>query len=209
VIRLPALCAIVDTGAAARAGWSPVDLAAAFLAGGARFLQIRAKQVPSGPFLELCDPIVAMARRAGAVVIVNDRVDLARMSGAHGVHLGQDDLPPAVARAQLGEDAIIGYSTHSTAQVEAARLEPVSYVAMGPVFGTATKETGYQAVGLELVAAARQLCGGRPIVAIGGITLERAPAVVSAGATSVAVIGDLLRDGAPEARVRAFLRALA
>jgi thiamine-phosphate pyrophosphorylase len=80
---------------------------------------------------------------------------------------------------------------------------------MGPVFGTATKETGYQAVGLELVAAARQLCGGRPIVAIGGITLERAPAVVSAGATSVAVIGDLLRDGAPEARVRAFLRALA
>jgi thiamine-phosphate pyrophosphorylase len=148
-------------------------------------------------------------------VIVNDRVDLAMMSGADGVHVGQDDLPPADARALLGPDAVIGFSTHTLGQVEGALTQPVSYIAVGPVFGTRTKDTGYEAVGLELVRAAATVCrehrstwlpppGGRiPIVAIGGITLETAPAVLAAGAASVAVISDLLA-GDPAERVRRY-----
>jgi thiamine-phosphate pyrophosphorylase len=206
---LPVLCAIVDADVAARAGWPPVDLAKAFLDGGARFLQIRAKQLASGPFLELCDAVVALARPAGGIVIVNDRVDLARLSGAAGVHVGQEDLPPSLARAELGEAAVIGYSTHTTAQLETARDEPATYTAVGPIFGSVTKDTGYDAVGLGLVTSAARVLAGRPVVAIGGITLENAASVMAAGAASVAVIGDLLRGGAPDARVRAFLRTLA
>lgn len=131
------------------------------------------------------------------------------MSGAAGVHVGQEDLAPAAARQLLGPGAIVGYSTHTTAQVEAASIEPVSYVAVGPVFGTRTKATGYEPIGLELVSEAARLSGGLPIVAIGGITIETAPAAIEAGASSVAVISDLLATGEPAARVRAFLDALA
>jgi thiamine-phosphate pyrophosphorylase len=127
------------------------------------------------------------------------------MSGASGVHVGQDDLSPAAARGQLGSDAVIGYSTHAMAQVEAALREPVSYVAVGPVFGTATKDTGYTAVGLHLVSAAAQRAGTMPVVAIGGITLETAPAVIAAGASCVAVISDLVSGRDPAARVRQFV----
>jgi thiamine-phosphate pyrophosphorylase len=151
-------------------------------------------------------------------VIVNDRADLARLSRAAGVHVGQDDLPPAAARAQLGPDAIVGCSTHSEAQIEAALGEPVTYIAVGPVFGTKTKDTGYGPVGLELVSAAARLsadprfASGRerplPIVAIGGVTLENAPLAIGAGAACVAVISDLLTGGDPAARVRRFVEAL-
>jgi thiamine-phosphate pyrophosphorylase len=143
-----------------------------------------------------------------ASVIVNDRVDLAKMSRAAGVHVGQDDLAPAAARELLGADAIVGYSTHTTAQIEAALTQPISYVAVGPVFGTATKDTGYRAVGLELVRSAAALARGLPVVAIGGITLETAPAVLDAGASCVAVIGDLLAGGDPRGRVAAYARTL-
>jgi thiamine-phosphate pyrophosphorylase len=205
---LPPLQAIVDVELAQRAGWAPLDLARAYLDGGARFLQIRAKTLASGPFLDLCDSIVAEARAANARVIVNDRVDLARLSGASGTHVGQDDLPVADARAVLGADAIIGYSTHGVGQVRASLTMPATYTAVGPVFGTRSKDTGYDAVGLALVTAANTLCAGRPLVAIGGITLEMAPRVIAAGATCVAVISDLLVDGAPAARVRAYCKAL-
>ena len=207
-VPLPRLQAIVDVDTAIRAGWSPVDLARAFFDGGARFLQLRAKQLASGSFLEMCDAVVALARRYEAAVIVNDRVDLAQMSGAGGVHVGQDDLAPSAARAQLGPDAIVGYSTHSMTQLEAALPEPVTYIAVGPVFGTSTKDTGYSAVGLALVAEAARAAGQRPIVAIGGVTLDTAPAVIQAGGACVAVISDLLTGGDPVARVKAFVRAL-
>ena len=198
----------MDVDASARAGLAPIDVSLAFLEGGARLLQLRAKQLASGPFLDLCDEVVALGRAYHASVIVNDRVDLARMSGAAGVHVGQDDLPPAAARAQLGPDTIVGYSTHSVEQLEAAMREPVSYIAVGPVFGTLTKETGYGAVGLELVAAAVRIAGPIPVVAIGGITIANARSVIDAGAASVAVISDLLVGNDPAARVRAYLRAL-
>ena len=203
------LHALVDVEVATKAAWQPIDLARAFLDGGARILQLRAKAMPSGPFLDLSDSLVALAGDYQAALIVNDRVDVARLSGAAGVHVGQDDLPPAVAREQLGPAAIVGYSTHSVSQLEAALLEPISYVAVGPVFGTTTKDTGYNAVGLDLVAAAARLAGSIPVVAIGGVTLENARSAIDAGAAAVAVISDLVTGGDPEARVRAYLQALA
>jgi thiamine-phosphate pyrophosphorylase len=207
-VVLTRLQAIVDVPTAERAGVAPVDLARAFLDGGARFIQIRAKSLGSGPLLELCDAIVQFARPYDAAVIVNDRVDLAKLSGAAGVHVGQDDLPVAAARAMLGADAIVGYSTHSVEQLERGVAMPVSYVAVGPVFGTRTKDTGYEAVGLDLVRAAAARSGGVPVVAIGGITLDTAPAVIDAGAACVAVISDLVAAGDPAARVRRYLARL-
>jgi len=202
------LHAIVDVDVASTAGWKPLDLARAFLDGGARVLQLRAKRIPSGALLDLADGLVAIADEYGAAVIVNDRVDVARLCEASGVHVGQDDLAPAAARAQLGPAAIVGRSTHSVAQIEAALLEPISYLAVGPVFGTATKETGYEAVGLELVAAASRLSGSLPVVAIGGVKLANARSAIDAGGTAVAVISDLL-VGDPSERVKALLRVLA
>jgi len=204
------LCAIIDTQAAAGAGWPPIDLARAFLEGGARFLQVRAKTLPSGTFLELAAAIADEAHSAGAMLIVNDRADVARLAGADGVHVGQDDLSPQAVRAIAGDAAVVGFSTHTVQQLEQALESPVSYVAVGPVFVTATKTTGYDAIGLETVRVAAGLAslGGKPLVAIGGITLETAASVIAAGAASVAVIGDLLAGGRPEARVRAYLERL-
>lgn len=209
-VRLAALSplhAIVDVDVAARAGWSAVDLARAFLDGGARCLQLRAKGLASGPLLDLSDEIARLARACGALLIVNDRADVAALSSAAGVHVGQEDLRPSEVRAIVGEAAVVGLSTHSVEQIAAAAPEPATYIAVGPVFGTRTKDTGYTAVGLELVREASRRAG-RPVVAIGGITLDRAASVRSAGADSVAVIGDLLAGPRPDVRVREFLRAL-
>lgn len=176
--------------------------------GGARCLQIRAKELPSGAFLDLCDTITAAAAPYEAAVIVNDRSDLALMSHPAGVHVGQDDFPPAQARRLLGEDAIIGVSTHTSAQVETALREPITYLAVGPVFATRTKATGYQAVGLEFVSAVARMAGSVPVVAIGGITLGNASSVIAAGAAAVAVIGDLVAVPDVRGRTRAYLQAL-
>ena len=202
----PRLNAIVDVDAAARIGLGPVDLARAFLDGGARFLQLRAKHLSGAAFLDAATAIVALGHAAQAIVIVNDRADIAKLAGADGVHVGQDDLTPAAARAILGDQAIVGLSTHTAEQIERAASEPVSYVAIGPVFGSATKATGYDAVGLEMVARAAQ--SGRPVVAIGGITLDTAGSVIAAGAASVAVVGDLLTGHDPAARTREFVGRL-
>jgi thiamine-phosphate pyrophosphorylase len=205
-----ALNAIVDLEAAARAGWDPVQLAAAYVRGGARFLQVRAKQASGAEFLDIATRVVELAHRDRALVIVNDRADIARLSGADGVHVGQEDLSPADVRRVVGERAIVGLSTHTVEQMEAAVRQPVSYVAIGPVFGTVTKATGYDAVGLAMVhaAAERARTAGLPLVAIGGITLDTAPSVLDAGAASVAVIGDLMAAGDPEARAHAFVDRL-
>jgi len=178
----------------------------AFLAGGATVIQLRAKQLPSGPFLELCDAAVGLGAGRGARVIVNDRVDLAVLSRAAGAHVGQDDVQPGDARLQLGPAAILGRSTHDETQIAGAALEPVTYIAVGPIFGSNTKATGYQPVGLELVRAARRLAPAFPIVAIGGITLDNARAVIDAGATAVAVISDLVTAGDPAARIASYNR---
>jgi len=212
-VILPPLYAIVDADVAAAAGWTLVDLASACLAGGATLLQVRAKDASSGWLLDTAALIVERAHAAGTRVVVNDRADIARLAGADGVHLGQEDLRPAAARAIVGDAAdetIVGLSTHTLDQIEAALAQPVSYLAIGPVFATATKATGYQAVGLDRVreAAGRARTRQLPLVAIGGITLESAPGVLQAGAASVAVISDLLSGGDPERRVRAYLERL-
>lgn len=188
------------------------DLADAYLAGGARFIQVRSKHAASAAFLDLCADVVERAHKAGAIVIVNDRADIAALSSADGVHVGQDDLDPASARKILGGSAIVGISTHSPDQARAAAGTAVDYIAVGPVFGTSTKNTGYREVGTALVAEAAEILRAadcaRPVVAIGGITLERAREVMDAGAAAVAVISDLLSTGDPEARVKEYLRAL-
>ena len=147
-----------------------------------------------------------LAHSAQAQLIVNDRADIARLAGADGVHVGQEDLTPASVRAIVGDTAIVGLSTHTTGQAALAVREPVTYIAVGPVFGTTTKTTGYEQVGLEMVREAARLARGcgLPLVAIGGITLENAASVLEAGAASVAVIGDLLSTGDPEHRVRMY-----
>jgi thiamine-phosphate pyrophosphorylase len=208
---LPRLYAVCDAEVCARAGWTLTDFASACLDGGASFLQIRAKTLSSAEFLRAADAIVARAADAGALVIVNDRADIARLAGAAGVHVGQDDLAPADVRRLLGETAVVGVSTHTHAQLDTAVTEPVSYVAIGPVFGTSTKATGYAAVGLDMVRDAVGRAGprGLPVAAIGGITLDNALSVIAAGAGSVAVITDLLYGGAPAARVRAYVDRLA
>lgn len=202
----PFLYPLIDTGAAAARGLDPVAIAAHCLAGGARLLQLRAKELPGGAFLELARRLVPLAAAAGAAVVINDRPDIARLSGAAGVHVGQDDLSVADARALLGPDAIIGLSTHDEAQVDDGFAAHPSYIAVGPIFGTRTKDTGYSARGLALVryAAGR----GIPVVAIGGITLDRAAAVIDAGASGLAVITDLLGEDEPERRVRRFVEAI-
>jgi thiamine-phosphate pyrophosphorylase len=207
-LRSP-LYAILDDLVARRHGLSVPALARAYLDGGATLLQLRCKDRPAGTFLAWCDEVVSIARSYGATVIVNDRADLARLSGAAGVHVGQEDLPVAALHRVLAPEQIIGLSTHTVPQVAEAIALETSYVAVGPVFGTSTKVTGHHPVGLELVRYAARAAGGRPVVGIGGITIDRAVAVLEAGATSVAVISDLLATGAPERRVREWLAVLA
>jgi len=209
VAVLSSLNPIVDVDVAARTGWPPLDLLRACLDGGATFIQIRAKGLESGELLDLCDAAVVLAEAYGGGIVVNDRVDVARLSGAAGVHVGQDDVPALQARGILGPSAIVGVSTHNLPQAEAALNGPITYVAVGPVFGTRTKDTGYDAVGLELVRAVAARAGAVPVVAIGGITIDTAVSVLDAGASSVAIIGDLLATGDPAARVAGYLRLFA
>lgn len=183
-----------------------MGLAAACLRGGAAILQLRVKQGSDAAFLSLADQLRTATRQSGALLIVNDRLDIALMAGADGVHVGQEDLSVDAVRRLAGPSALVGVSTHDQAQVDQALTTTADYVAVGPVFGTETKATGYDPRGLSLVSyAARR---DKPIVAIGGITLGTAPQVIEAGAASVAVISDLMA-GDPEERVRQYLRILA
>jgi thiamine-phosphate pyrophosphorylase len=193
---LPALYAILDVDLTLSRGLAPLDVLDAWLDAGVRLVQVRAKSWPGGPLFELAERAVARCRAAGAIVIVNDRADTARLAAADGVHVGQDDLAPADVRRILGPDAIVGRSTHSDAQVEAACREPVDYVAIGPVFASTTRMAVSTPLGLAGVASAveRASRDRLPVVAIGGITAANAAGVLAAGAASVAVIGALLED---------------
>jgi thiamine-phosphate pyrophosphorylase len=206
-VSLPRLYAVLDAGVAAARGWDVLDLARAFLDGGARLIQLRAKSSDLRTVLTLTESLVRLAEPVQARIIVNDRADVARLAGAAGVHVGQDDLEPADARAIVGDSGLVGLSTHTPEQVDAAAGAPVDYVAIGPVFETLTKDTGYSAVGLERVRRAAEH-NRWPVVAIGGITLETAPQVIAAGASSVAVISDLVATGDPAGRVRDYLWCL-
>ncbi|MEO6222500.1 MAG: thiamine phosphate synthase [Vicinamibacterales bacterium] len=212
-MSLPPLYAILDTDAVIERGWTAPDVCRAWLSAGVRLIQLRAKRLASGPLLELADEIVTLCRACGAQVIINDRADVAAMAGASGVHVGQQDLLPAEARVCVGSSGIVGLSTHTYPQLVLGAQQPVSYLAFGPVYATATKDTGYSALGLEAVrhAAVVASTAGLPLVAIGGMTIERAPWVREAGAESVAVITDLLTPpdlAGVEARARAWVAGL-
>ena len=162
--------------------------------GGASLIQLREKNMAAREFYEQAKAAVAVTAQWGVQLLINDRVDIALAVGAHGVHLGQDDMPPDAARKLLGPDAIIGYSTHNIEQAVAATKLPIDYLAVGPIFATTTKSDTAPVVGLDGLRAVRQEIGTFPLVAIGGITRENAREVIQAGADSVAVISALLSD---------------
>jgi thiamine-phosphate pyrophosphorylase len=182
-MRLPRFYPILDVTSVTARAWDVVEVGDQLLDAGAEILQ------------------------AKAVLVVNDRADIARLVGA-ALHLGQEDLTPSEARAIAGANAVIGYSTHNESQLRLALTEPADYLALGPIFGTASKENPDPAVGVEELRRLRRV-SDRPVVAIGGITRANARQVIEAGADSVAVIGDLFpSDGDVRARVREWVRGL-
>ncbi len=168
-----------------------VTIAEQLCAGGARILQLRAKDLSSREFLKIAHQVKTICHRAGCLLIVNDRADIALAVDADGVHVGQEDLPLAATRKVLGPKKIIGVSTHDPQQAQTAERDGADYIGFGPMYGTSTKATGYSARGLEQLREIRSLVRV-PIVAIGGITTERAPATLTAGADAVAMISDLV-----------------
>jgi thiamine-phosphate pyrophosphorylase len=179
-----------------------------WLRAGVTLVQLRAKSLGTGAFLDLADAVRTATARSRARLIVNDRADIARMVGADGVHVGQDDLPAADVRRLLGAHAEVGVSTHNEDQVRSALAVLPSYLAIGPVFPTTGKgRPADPEVGLDGVKRAADLAGvaGCPLVAIGGITIGRAAGVLAAGAAAIAVISDLL-EGDLRARVEDYLR---
>lgn len=198
---VPRLYAIADASFS-----NPVDLAEALFDGGVHLLQVRNKAGSAREFLEQVEKILSLAP-PGANVIVNDRVDIARISGAAGVHLGQTDLEVTAARRILGKDGIIGLSTHNMDQALKADRLSVDYIAVGPVFPTSTKLNPDPVVGLERLAAICKMVH-KPVVAIGGIQLEDARQVLDAGAHSIAVIRDLLSSADIQARAREWIRVI-
>jgi thiamine-phosphate pyrophosphorylase len=190
---LPPLYAILDVDLAAARRVAPPDLAERWADDGVRLLQVRAKGLAFGPFTRLVESVIARVRPAGTLVVVNDRADVARLAGADGVHVGQDDLSPAEVRAIVGREAIVGLSTHDAGQARRAPAVLLTYLAIGPVFDTTTKANPDPVVGLEgvRVVAAIARAAGLPLVAIGGITRDRAQEVLDAGADSVAIAGGI------------------
>jgi thiamine-phosphate pyrophosphorylase len=188
--RLPPVYPITDKEMAGRS--THREIVRELIRGGARLIQVRDKDTPVRELLLDLQRTVELAARHGAAIVVNDRVDLALLAGAAGVHVGQDDLPPAAARRVLGPRALVGCSSHTAGQFRSPWADPADYVAFGPIFPTATKRDAAATVGLQ---ALRRITRGatRPVVAIGGIGLEQVREVLEAGAASAAVISAVMR----------------
>ena len=202
-MKLPPFYPILDSSVLTRTGMDVRLAAAALLEAGAGIVQLRHKQHFDRETYAAAKTISEMCRTAGALFVINDRADIARLLDA-GLHLGQDDLQPKDARTVVGDGLTLGFSTHNQVQLEASNGEPVDYIALGPIFGTRSKENPDPVVGLERLAELRSL-SSRPLVAIGGITRETAVSVLKAGADSLAIIGDLY----PQERSPRALRARA
>ena len=168
-------------------------------------IQLREKYASPRDFYESAAEAVEIAKPRGARIIINDRVDIALALKADGVHLGQDDMPPEMARSILGDSAIIGFSTHSVEQARGAMNLPVDYIAYGPIFPTQTKEDPDEVVGLESLCEVRDATGDRPLVAIGGINENNLLSVLDTGVDSAVMIGALVSDPAKiEGRMSEF-----
>jgi thiamine-phosphate pyrophosphorylase len=187
--------------------WDPVEQARAACEGGAGCVQLRAKHAPDREALAWARAIREATRASGVLFVVNDRFDLAWLAGADGVHLGQDDLPPRALPAAARDALLVGRSTHEPSQLEAARGEPVDYVAFGPVFGTKSKASPYDARGEDALARAVRAAAPRPLVAIGGIGAANLAVVAAAGAAAAAVISAVAGADDPRAATRALVDA--
>jgi thiamine-phosphate pyrophosphorylase len=201
---LPPLYVILD---ATLLNNSPQNCAQELAAAGVRLLQYRNKSAPAKELLQTSRDLVSSLKSSRAALIVNDRPDVAAIAGAKGVHLGQDDLGVDQTRPVVGKEMWIGVSTHNLEQFRRAAATSADYIAIGPIFATSSKANPDPVVGLEMIREVRALTG-KPIVAIGGITLDRAKAVIEAGADSVAVISDILLARNPGERARQFLDVL-
>ncbi|MBX7055098.1 MAG: thiamine phosphate synthase [Pyrinomonadaceae bacterium] len=188
---LPKIYPITDAGLS---GISHAEQVRRLVGGGARLIQLREKDRGAAHWIDDARDALAAAKNGGAKLIINDRVDVAMMIGADGVHLGQDDLPPAEARKLLGPDKIIGFSTHSLEQALAALELPVDYIGVGPIFATNTKPAHDPVVGIELLSTIRNTGGSAKIVAIGGINADTLLAVLNAGADSAAMVGAVIGE---------------
>ena len=185
---------------------SLVQLVGRAIQGGVDMVQLREKNLETRLWLDLAIGLAKLCRKNKVFFIINDRVDIAAVCGADGVHLGQDDFPVALARKILGKGKIIGKSTHSLEQAKAALKEKPDYVAVGPVFWTPTKKID-RPVGVELIVQVRKLTK-KPVIAIGGIRPENAASVRVAGATGVAVVSALMTAPDVAVAARAFREAL-
>ena len=186
----------------------PIEQARAALAGGASVVQLRAKHAGDRQILAWGAAIRRLAREHGALFFVNDRFDLALACEADGVHLGQDDLPPARIPAAVRARLRVGRSTHTLEQARAACREPIDYLAFGPLFGTTSKDSPYTARGLDSLVAVVRIAAPRPVVAIGGIDAMNAGSVFAAGAAAVCVISAIAGAADPEAAARAIAAAV-
>jgi thiamine-phosphate pyrophosphorylase len=162
--------------------------------GGATLVQLRDKDGAPKDFIRDAEAALAFAKRNNVRIVINDRVDIALAINADGVHLGQSDMPVEAARALLGEQAVIGFSTHTLAQVEFAVTLPVDYVAFGPIFDTGTKRDHEPVVGLDRLREVKNLLGDIPLAVIGGVTAGNFRRAFDRGADSVALIADLLSE---------------
>ncbi len=199
---LPRIYPITDKRLANRA--DHYSIVKELVKGGARCIQIRDKSTPLGALLPDLRRCIDLARQNDVLLIINDRCDLALSIGATGVHLGQDDIPPEAARAILGPDRIIGFSTHSLLQVQKSRPLPVQYIGFGPIYPTSTKNKSAPEVGLtQLRRACRE--SPVPVVAIGGIGLDRIAEVLKTGAASAAVISALMQATDLSGQMKRFL----
>ncbi|HEU0051574.1 MAG TPA: thiamine phosphate synthase [Longimicrobium sp.] len=198
------LALIVVTDPDCGAGRSVVEVVRAALRGGAPAIQLRAKEMGAREMTELARALIAETRTAGALLFVNDRVDVALAAGADGAHLGDDDLPLAAARRIAPPGFLLGMSADSPEGARAAERDGADYVGVGPVYGTASKADAGDAIGtarIAEVAAAVRI----PVVGIGGIAIGNARPVIEAGAAGVAVISAVVRAADPEAATRALV----
>ena len=189
--RLPRVYALTDVQLSGLSHANQIELLSA---GGATLIQLRDKQASALQLYEHAVAAVAAAAKSGSQLIINDRTDVALAARAHGVHLGQDDMPPEAARRLLGSEAVIGFSTHNLEQARSSSALPVDYIAIGPIFETSSKTDTFPTLGLEGLKAVRKAVGNAHLVAIGGISHTNARDVIEAGADCVAVISALVSD---------------
>lgn len=201
---LPRLYVILD---AALLTFPEIELAQKFANAGVRLLQYRNKSASSRDLFESSKRLSSQLAPQGVTFIVNDRADVASLAGASGVHVGQQDLGVEEARRVIGAGKLVGVSTHNLEQFERAAAASADYIAVGPVFSTSTKANPDPVVGIDFIRRVRALTS-KPIVAIGGITLNRAVEAVRAGADCVAVASDILLAPDPGKRARQFVDLL-